>query len=59
MNHVVTSDRLVGSIRRFGSYGVLYEVLKEIDEKSARIRVLETGEETAYPIKDIATDPVE
>lgn len=48
-----------GSVHRFGPDGVLYEVLREVDDRSALIRVIETGEETKYPIADIAADPTE
>ena len=50
---------LTGSIHRFGKSGVLYEVLKKLDDTSALIRVIETGEETTYPIADIVRDPTE
>jgi Family of unknown function (DUF5397) len=48
-----------GSVHRFGKNGVLYEVVKEVDNTSALIRVIETGEETTYPIADILRDPTE
>lgn len=48
---------LVGSFHRFGESGVAYEVLRLQDETHARIRVLESGEELSYPVKDIAADP--
>ncbi len=50
---------LEGSVHRFGRDGVLYEVLREVDEHRALIRVIETGEETTYPIRDIRSDPIE
>jgi hypothetical protein len=50
---------ITGSVHRFGTSGVLYEVLKKVDETSALIRVIETGEETAYPIADILRDSTE
>lgn len=50
---------MAGTVHRFGHDGVLYEVLREIDEHSALIRVIETGEETTYPITDIRSDPTE
>ena len=49
----------VGSIRRFGKFGVLYEVLRIINATTALIRVIETGEETTYPLADLLLDPVE
>lgn len=50
---------IAGSVHRFGKSGVLYAVLQKLDETSALIRVIETGEETAYPIADILRDPTE
>lgn len=47
----------VGTIRRFGPHGILYEVLELVDRERALIRVLETGEETTYPIDSVAADP--
>ena len=54
-----TTATITGSVHRFGKNGVLYEVLKKVDEASALIRVIETGEETTYPIADILRDPTE
>ncbi|MBM3261751.1 hypothetical protein FJY93_05075 [Candidatus Kaiserbacteria bacterium] len=48
-----------GSVHRFGRDGVLYEVLRKVDDHVALIRVIETGEETKYPIADIVSDPTE
>jgi Family of unknown function (DUF5397) len=48
---------LVGRVRRFGPQGVLYEVVKILDDKRALIRVLETGEETSYALDKILADP--
>ena len=48
---------LVGTIRRFGPHGVLYEIIKIIDDRRALVRVLDTGEETAYPLDKILADP--
>jgi len=50
---------LVGSIRRFGPAGVLYEVVADVDGTVARIRIIETGEETQYRIAEILRDPTE
>jgi hypothetical protein len=50
---------LVGSVRRFGKNGVLYEVLRQVDDASVLIRVLDTDEETPYPIADALKDPNE
>ena len=51
------TDDLVGSFRRFGSYGVVYEVLRIEDDQNAIIRVVESGEEASYPIRQILADP--
>ena len=51
------ADRLVGSVHRFGPHGVLYEVVKVLDDKRALIRVIDTGEETPYRLADILADP--
>lgn len=48
---------LIGSFHRFGESGVAYEVLQLQSDTHARIRVLESGEELSYPVKDITTDP--
>jgi hypothetical protein len=47
----------VGTVRRFGPYGVLYEIVRPIDDQSFLIRVLDTGEELAYPRDKILADP--
>lgn len=47
----------VGAVRRFGAYGVLYEIVRPIDEGSFLVRVLDTGEEVAYPRDKILSDP--
>jgi uncharacterized protein DUF5397 len=48
---------VVGSVRRFGPHGVLYEVLKILDDQRALIRVIDTGEETPYALSKISADP--
>lgn len=53
------STSLVGTIRRFGKDGVLYEVLRQVDDKSVMIRVLNTHEETQYPTVEALNDPDE
>jgi hypothetical protein len=54
-----TPRLLVGRVRRFGPQGVLYEVVKILDDKLALIRVLETGEETSYALDKILADPTD
>jgi uncharacterized protein DUF5397 len=52
-----TPSTLIGTIRRFGPHGVLYEIVKLLDEKRALIRVLDTGEQTPYALENIIADP--
>lgn len=59
MTATAQAPSLVGSIRRFGPSGVVYEVVADIDGTTALIRILETGEETRYRIADILRDPTE
>ena len=55
----LTPPSLVGHVRRFGPYGVLYEVVKILDDKRALIRVFDTGEETPYSLDKILADPTD
>ena len=53
---------LSGAFRRFGPYGPVCEVIGggtsgTPEDLLMRIRVLETGEETDYPLSDILADP--
>jgi len=50
---------LVGNVRRFGPYGVLYEIAKILDDKLALIRVIDTGEETPYSLDKVLADPTD
>jgi hypothetical protein len=47
---------LVGSVHRFGPHGVLYEVIRILDDQRALIRVIDTGEETPYALTKIFAD---
>jgi hypothetical protein len=49
----------IGSYRRFGNVGVVYQVLDRLDDHTVKIRVLETEEETSYPLEDMLADPKE
>ncbi|WP_298476898.1 DUF5397 family protein [Phreatobacter sp.] len=55
---------LVGSCRRFGLYGPVYEILA-VGTVSAsegllmQVRVVTTGETVDYPLTDILDDPLE
>jgi Family of unknown function (DUF5397) len=48
---------LIGAVRRFGPHGVLYEVVRILDDQRALIRVIDTAEETAYSLSKIFADP--
>ena len=52
------TPKLVGTVRRFGPHGVLYEVIKIVDDDRALIRVLDTGEEAPYAVSKILADPL-
>jgi Family of unknown function (DUF5397) len=71
MNAVVTSDRniiiplddLIGSFRRFGERGPVYQIVSAAEgavgtNVELRIRVVESGEELDYPLRDILSDPI-
>ena len=40
--HQPTPSAFVGSVRRFGPNGVLYEIIKILDDREALIRVIDT-----------------
>ena len=55
---------LVGTWRRFGSVGPVYEIIGMGDElpggdRLMRVRVVETGEEVDYRLAEILDDPRE
>jgi hypothetical protein len=55
---------LVGTWRRFGPVGPVYEIIGTADElpngdRMMRIRVVETGEEVDYRFTEILDDPKE
>jgi Family of unknown function (DUF5397) len=49
----------IGEIRRFGVYGILYEVTGVANADTVHIRVIETGEETTYPVAKLLLDPTD
>ncbi len=53
------APELVGTVRRFGPHGILYEIVRIVDDKRALIRVLDTGEEVSYPLTKILADPAD
>lgn len=61
---MVDMGALVGSVRRFGLEGPIYQVMG-VGPRGAdgaqhmRIVVIESGEELDYPIADLLIDPIE
>ena len=51
------AHELIGTVRRFGPHGVLYQVIDILDDRRALIRVIDTGEETPYSLAHIFADP--
>ncbi len=55
----------VGTWRRFGPVGPVYQIIgtaapsDRAGERTMRIRVLETGEELEYSVREILDDPRE
>jgi len=61
---IPSPQTLVGTWRRFGSVGPVYEIIglgKELPDhdRMMRVRVIETGEEVDYRFTDILDDPRE
>lgn len=61
---VIEPQSLIGTWRRFGSAGPLYEVVGLVGSADAsdplmRVRRLETDEEIDYPMSVILSDPRE
>ena len=61
---MIQPEQLVGTWRRFGVVGPVYEIVKAGDElpngdRMMRVRVLESGEEVDYKLTDILDDPKE
>lgn len=64
MENLPTPRELVGTIRRFGLTGPVYEVLEVTngrEDQSAELRVVipETGEELDRPYAQVVVDPRE
>jgi len=59
--HKVTKQEqyqeLVGSFHKIGDLGPVYEVLEIVDDSSAIIIILESGEKLEYPLASILKDP--
>ena len=63
MSQIEPQD-LIGTWRRFGLSGPVYEIIAEgkklpAGDETLRIRVVETGEELDYRLADILDDPKE
>lgn len=60
---VIEAEDVVGTWRRFGIAGPVYEVIARAAEKAGhemvRIRVVESGEELDYRLRDLLDDPRE
>jgi len=61
---MLQAEKLVGTWRRFGPVGPVYEVLgagRELPngDRLMRIRVIESGEEADYRLTDMLDDPKE
>jgi hypothetical protein len=55
-------DHLIGTWRRFGSAGPVYEVLSQVPSegrRKMRVRLVESGEELDYSLADLLDDPRE
>ncbi len=57
-------EELVGTWRRFGPVGPVYEIIggektSTHGDRTMRIRVIETGEEVDYKLAEILDDPKE
>ena len=58
----IEPQTLIGTWRRFGISGPVYEIIAEgkklpAGDETLRIRVVETGEELDYKLVDILDDP--
>ncbi|MCB8873599.1 DUF5397 family protein [Acidisoma silvae] len=61
---MLQTEQLIGTWRRFGSAGPVYEILRSVrqlpdGDRLMRIQVVETGEELDYKLHDILKDPRE
>jgi hypothetical protein len=57
MKTAILIEDLVGTYRRFGHEGPVYQVLKESGEGMVKIVVVETGEKLDYPQEQALADP--
>jgi hypothetical protein len=49
---------LIGQIRRLGSAGPAYEIMKIDDDQNVMIEVIESGEQVVFPLSEILEDPM-
>jgi hypothetical protein len=59
---MIQPEQMVGTWRRFGLVGPVYEILEAGEElpdgdRMMRVRVLESGEEVDYRLTDMLDDP--
>ncbi|MCH7693623.1 MAG: DUF5397 family protein [Proteobacteria bacterium] len=56
-------ESLIGSFRRFGPFGPVYQVIEKLrdedDDIIMKVRVVDTGEEAEYRYTHILDDPKE
>ena len=62
--NIMQLSELVGTWRRFGPLGPVYEIVGECaglpnGDRLMRIRVVESGEEVEYKLSEILDDPKE
>lgn len=58
METLTISTELIGSYRRFGHEGPVYQILEKINEEHFKIIVVETDETLIYPIAKALQDPL-
>jgi len=63
-NPAIRPEQLVGTWRRFGAVGPVYEILNagrivSDGQRLMRVRVIESGEELDYPFAEVLDDPKE
>lgn len=61
---MIEAEQLVGTWRRFGPVGPVYEIIRAGEptpggDRIMRVRVVESGEELDYKLTDILDDPSE
>ena len=63
LENVPGPESLIGSFRRFGPFGPVYQVIEKLrdedDDIIMKVRVVDTGEEAEYRYTHILDDPKE